>query len=348
MLTPDKKVAIYMEDALGVPEGKMGHGILKYSPNPVVAVIDSKHAGKDISQFVKCDRDCPIVASIEDAKKHGAEVLVLGIAPSGGKLPDEWLPILDEAVRHGFSIVNGLHDKLAHRYPNLSSTQWIWDIRQEPKSLPIATGAAGKLNNTRVLFIGSDMAVGKMTAGLELFKAARNANINTQFVATGQIGITITGQGVPLDAIRLDYACGAVENAVMAAKDADLVIIEGQGSLAHPGSTATLPLLRGSMPTHLVFCHRANQTTLEKQKNILLPPLDKLIKLYEDLATTCDTFHKPTTVGICLNTSHMNEEDAESAMKKLSSETNMPVWDVVRQSADELLETLQLIRQSCS
>lgn len=338
MLTPDNKIAIYMEGALGLPEGKMGYGVLKYSPNSVIAVIDSKQAGNTLSQFIKCQRDCPIVASIDDAKKLGADVLILGIAPSGGKLPDEWLTDLDDAIRHGFSIVNGLHDKLAHRYPNLSSNQWVWDIRQEPKSLPIATGAAGKLNNVRVLFIGSDMAVGKMTAGLELFKAARNANINTQFVATGQIGITITGQGIPLDAIRVDYACGAVEQAVVAAKNADLVIIEGQGSLAHPGSTSTLPLLRGSMPTHLVFCHRAGQMTLDKLKEIKLPPLRNLIKLYEDLASTCGTFNKPVAVGICLNTSHLNDDAAHRAIKDLSVETGMPVWDVVRQGADGLLQ----------
>ena len=59
--------------------------------------------------------------------------------------------------------------------------------------------------------------------------------------ATGQVGITVTGKGIPLDAYKLDHACGAVEAAVIEQKDKDVVIVEGQGSIMHPGSSATLP-----------------------------------------------------------------------------------------------------------
>lgn len=340
MLKPTTKVAIYMEDTLGQREGKMGYGVLRYSPSPVVAVIDSKQAGKDIKDFTNCNRNCPIVSSIDEAKKLGAEALILGIAPPGGHIPDKWLHDIDHAVSLGFSIVNGLHDHLQKRYPNLLPSQWIWDIRKEPATLSIASGSARTLHNKRVLFVGSDMAIGKMTAALELFISAKKKHVNAAFIATGQIGITITGEGVALDAIRLDYACGAIENAVMAASTADLIIIEGQGSLVHPSSTATLPLLRGSMPTHLVFCHRAGQTTLAKHPSVTIPKLNELIKLYEALATVCGTYQPPQTVGICLHTGGLDKKAAEQAIKNLHNETGLPVWDVVRQGADELLDCI--------
>ena len=173
--------------------------------------------------------------------------------------------------------------------------QWIWDIRQEPPGLGIAAAAAAGLSNRRLLLVGTDMAIGKMTAGLEIWHAARQAGIAAEFVAPGQIGIVITGHGIPLDAIRVDYACGAVEKEVLAVKDADLVIVEGQGSLAHPGSTSTLPLIRGACPTHLILCHRAGMTTLDtvRANSIRVPPLLDLIHLYETLAS-CLLYTSPS------------------------------------------------------
>ena len=47
------------------------------------------------------------------------------------------------------------------------------------------------------------MAAGKMTVGLELYSYLIEKKINTGFVATGQVGITVTGKGIPLDAYKL-------------------------------------------------------------------------------------------------------------------------------------------------
>ena len=126
--------------------------------------------------------------------------MVIGISPSGGRIPKEWLEIIEYALDNGMSIINGLHDHLQPKYGDrLSATQWIWDVRVPQTTPPIATAKAMELNNKRILFIGTDMAAGKMTAGLELYKWLSNANRNVGFVATGQIGITVTGQGIPLE-----------------------------------------------------------------------------------------------------------------------------------------------------
>lgn len=340
MLGKTESLAFLLDGYIGRPECKMALGMMRYSSNPVVCAVDAKQAGARLSDFFDLPRDCPVVGSVEAAKAAGAEVLVIGTAPSGGLIPEVYYPHLDQAVELGLSIVNGLHDKLAPRYPHLGPGQWVWDIRTEPSGIGVAQGRAAELRNRRLLMIGTDMAIGKMTAGLEIWKEARARGIRAEFVATGQIGIAITGRGVALDAVKVDYACGAMESAVLEAGTAELIIVEGQGSLVHPGSTSTLPLLRGTCPTDLILCHRAGQETLKKLAHIPVPPLLDLIRLYEDLAETCGTFPRPRTVGIALNTAHLSPDAAGSAMAGVRLETGLPVIDVLRTGAGLLVDAL--------
>jgi len=228
--------------------------------------------------------------------------------------------------------VNGMHDQLADRYNDLiqHDNQWIWDVRV-PQFVPdIGSGKAMKLNNIRVLMIGTDMGSGKMTSGLELFSMAKKDGYKSSFIATGQVGITITGKGIPLDAYMVDHACGAVEKVIMDEKDKELIIIEGQGSILHPGSTATLPLMRGSCPTHMILCHRASARSLRHPKNILFPDLNKFIKLNEDLVSVCGTYKSPKVIGIALNTYHLSNEEAEKEIQKIEKHTGIPTSDFVR------------------
>lgn len=344
-----------MEGAFAEKTGKMGLGVLRFSPHEIVCLVDSQNVGEDSVALTRVDRKVPIVGSVEDARALGADVLLLGIAPPGGLIPESWFPTLDRAVELGFNIVNGLHDRLAPRYPFLQSSvppnqseptrtnpdQFIYDIRTEPPDIGVGYAEARHLTNTRVLFIGTDMAVGKMTAGLVMWKEALARGIKAEFVATGQIGITITGKGVPLDCIRLDFACGAIEREVMACKDADLVLIEGQGSLLHPGSTSTLPLIRGSQPTHLVLCHRAGMDTLPRLPWVHVPPLVEFIRLYQDLAEVCGTYVRPQAVGIALNCAHLSPDaEALAACEETERETNLPTTDPVRFGTARLLDSL--------
>jgi len=340
MLKRTEKLALFCEGALGDYTGKMAHGLLMYSQNPVVCVVDSRHAGKDVREIVPSGQSCPVVASINEAICLGAQAVVLGVATPGGFIPADWFEALDKAVANGLSLINGLHQRLNERYPNLKDGQWIWDVRVEPEGLEIGVGAAQELKNKRVLMIGTDMSIGKMTAGLEICKTAREQGITSEFVATGQIGIVISGRGVALDAVRIDFAAGAIEREVMACKDAELVIIEGQGSLINPSSSANLPLIRGSVPTHLVMCHKAGKETLRRFPDIKIPPLDQLMRLYQDLAEACGSFVRPQPAGICLNTSHLTEEEAKKAINETETRYGWPCTDPVRFGTDGILKRL--------
>ncbi len=349
MLTKNQKIAIYMEEHLDSDYGKMGFGVMRYIDNPIVCVIDSHHAGKTVNQVCGQERRLPfdyqVVHSVEQAAALGAEVLILGTAPSGGRIPTEWDAPLTRAIQLNMSIINGLHDRLDDKLGHLlSGQQWIWDVRQPTFTPEIGSGQAASLRNKRVLLVGTDMACGKMTAGLELYRWVREAgkeqDITSAFIATGQIGITVTGKGIPLDAFKVDHACGAVQTLVMDAADSDIVFIEGQGSLLHPGSSATLSLMRGSCPTHLLMCHRAGMSRLRNPQHIKIPPLKAFIALNEALVSVCGSLSATTTVGIALNTSLLSEAEAKSEIAYLQDQTALPATDVVRFGAEKLGQAL--------
>ena len=342
MLKQTDKIAIWMESSLDDDYGKMGISALRYLDNEILCVIDSVFAGKKLSEVSIINKDIPIVDNINKAKAMGANVLLLGVLTSGGVRPNSWNDVIKEALNQGMSIINGLHDQV---YPDFSKyltnkSQWIWDTRV-PQFIPkIGSAKASNLSNKRVLMIGTDMAAGKMTVGLELYSYLKEKQINAGFVATGQVGITVTGKGIPLDAYKLDHACGAVESAVMEQKDKDIVIVEGQGSILHPGSTATLPLMRGTCPTHMILCHIARNDSLRSLENIKIPDLKKFIKLNEELATVIGTYPDTKVIGIALNTILMTDEAAKEYMKKTEEETGLPVTDVVRFGGDRIFSQL--------
>ena len=342
MLKPTDKVAVWMESSLDDDYGKMGISALRYLDNKILCVVASVFAGKNISDLSIIKKDIPIVESIERAKSMGSNVLLLGVLTSGGIRPKSWDILIKEALENGMSIINGLHDQLTPSFSKyiIDDNQWIWDTRV-PKFIPqIGSARAAELKNKRVLMIGTDMAAGKMTVGLELYSYLIEKKINTGFVATGQVGITVTGKGIPLDAYKLDHACGAVETAVLEQKEKDIVIVEGQGSILHPGSTATLPLMRGTCTTHMILCHIARNDSLRSPENIKIPDLKKFIEINEDLASVLGTYPKAKVIGVALNTTLMSEEKAKEVITNVENEAGIPATDVVRYGGDKIFSLL--------
>ena len=354
MLRPHDPVVLLMHGGLDSLVGKTGLAMLRYRQGPILAVVDPDQRGRTLEEVTGIRRPVPLVASIDEALPLLADatepaVAVIGLAPSGGRLPGTLRADLIRALEAGLCLASGLHSRLGED-PELAARlrqgRWIWDLRQEPAELGVAAGLAAALPCRRVLAVGSDMAVGKMSACLELLQAAHRRGIEARFVGTGQAGILIGGGGVPLDAVRVDFAAGAVEGAVVDAAaglgPAGMVLVEGQGSLCHPGSSATLPLLRGSQPTDLVLVHRAGQRTIRHHPEIPLPPLNALIEVSESLARLArpqDTA-PPRVRAISLNTAHLGEVEALRALEDIATATGLPCHDPVRSGGEGLLEAL--------
>jgi len=339
-LTANSRVVILLEGGIKGIHGKTGLAFLRYSQTNIVAVIDSETAGESLESSTKIEQSVPIVSDTASALVYQPDILLIGIAPSGGQLPIALQAEIAIAVEAGLSIINGLHTPLKPLFPYLQPAQEIWDLRQEPAGLTVGKGKAQSLTAQRILTVGTDMAIGKMSASLELYRAAVERGIKAQFVATGQAGIAIAGRGIPLDAVRVDFAAGAVEQAVLQLGEGqDLVIIEGQGSLLHPGSTATLPLIRGSQPTGLVLVHRAGAKHVRELPNFLIPPLPEVIQLYETIASA-GTISQVKVKAIALNTFGLDLAAAEAVIKSTAKLTGLPCSDVVRCGGATLLSAI--------
>lgn len=350
MLNAEHRVVLLQHGGLDNLRGKTGLAMLRHRSGPIVAVVDPDHAGCSLEQVTGIARSVPVVADLNAALAFEPEVAVVGLAPSGGQLPAAMRRDVRAALQAGLHLASGLHSRLAEdpefaacRHPD----RWIWDLRQEPQGLSVGQAAAAALPCRRVLAVGTDMAVGKMSACLELLAAAHRRQRPARFVGTGQAGILIAGQGVALDAVRVDYAAGAVETAVLQAgaglAASDLVLIEGQGSLCHPASTATLPLIRGSQPTDLLLVHRAHQRTLDRVPAIPLPPLKELIAITEALAALArpqGAGPSPAVRALALNTARLNDNDAHAAVRDMEQTLQLPCTDPVRWGGEAVLDAI--------
>lgn len=341
----DARVALLCHGYLGTRHGKLAEGMLRYATHDIVAVVDSANVGVSTAARFRIDREVPVVASVADAVALGADVLVIAITPSGGRLPDEYVEEIVGGLHAGMSLVNSLHRPLADdpQYADhLRAHRWIWDVRQEPPGLGPATGRARELACRRILTVGTDMAIGKMTAALELDLEARRRGLRSRFAASGQVGMCISGDGVPLDGVRVDYATGAVESLCLRlGADVDLLWVEGQGSILHPGSTAWLGLMRGSQPTHLVLAHRAHQDAIITPPGFPFPPLAETIEAYERVAAVNRGFTTPRVVAVVMNTAAVDTDDeARGICEAIEDEVGLPTTDVVRFGGGPVLDAV--------
>lgn len=344
MLDPDDRIAILLHNGLSGSKGKTGISLLRYSPNEIVAVIDETAVGESVEAITGVKRQVPVVASVQAALAFNPTVLAIGLAPSGGRLPDPWYAEVKQAVSAGLSVMNGLHTQM-NTDPEISSQirpgRWVWDIRQEPEGLEVGSGRARLLKCDRVLTVGTDMSIGKMSTSIELTRTAREKGLRAKLIATGQTGLMLGEDGVALDAVRVDYAAGAVEQAVTRNADGqDVLFIEGQGSLLNPGSTATLPLMRGSQPTHLILVHKAGMTHIQHFPDFEIPSLPQIVSLYEAAVCAGGTFARAPVAGIALNTFGLSEAESIDATTKVSQETGLPCSDAVRFGGTSLLDSI--------
>jgi uncharacterized NAD-dependent epimerase/dehydratase family protein len=218
----------------------------------------------------------------------------------------------------------------------------ILDARRPPRDLPVATGLAKDVDALVVLTVGTDCNVGKMTAQLQLVDGLKARGIRTRFAATGQTGIMIEGWGTAVDAVVADFIAGATEQLVLrAAQDAEVVLVEGQGSINHPGySGVTLGLLHGSCPDVMIMCHQPTREYLGDYRTaswVKIPPLSQYVDWYESIG---GAVHPTRVIGVALNTFDLDEDAARRACDTAAEETGLPATDPVRFDGGVLVEAI--------
>jgi uncharacterized NAD-dependent epimerase/dehydratase family protein len=317
--------------------GKTMRGIIRYGPDPVVAILDSARGGE-------MHEGIPIVGSVNDALCFDPTVAVVGVATQGGRFPPAWRELLKSCIAKGLDVESGLHEFISED-PELSELARrhnveLRDLRKPPAGLNVPTGANLEVDAKIVLTVGSDCAIGKKTVAVELDLEARRRGLESLFVPTGQTGIAIAGWGIAVDAVVADFLAGAAESLVVegAARGGKLLFVEGQGSLVHPlYSGVTLGLVHGSAPHAFVLCHVPGSTEIEGCPGHPIPPLGALVDLHERIALP----RRPAKVAcIALNTGRLDEDAAREAISAAEVETGLPADDPVRYGAGPLLDSL--------
>jgi uncharacterized NAD-dependent epimerase/dehydratase family protein len=315
---------------------KTANSVIRYLPERTVGVLDRQQAGMTVQQVLGFGGAIPVVGSMREGLALGPDAVLIGIAPQGGRLPPDWKSWLAEALDAGCDLWSGLHTFLSDD-PLLAGKakakrRKIFDLRKPPADLPVASGAAKTVEPYVVLTVGTDCNVGKMTAQLQLTRQLNASGLRTRFVATGQTGIMIEGWGISVDAVVADFVAGAAERLVLqGSTGADVVLVEGQGSINHPGySAVTLGLLHGSCPDGLILCHQSTREYIGDYRPaawLKIPPLTEYIRLYETIGSAV---HPTKVIGISLNTYDMTDEAARRACESATRETGLPATDPVR------------------
>ena len=341
------KFLIVADGQFGPLTSKTANSCIRYFPERIVGVIDRVQAGKTVQDVLGFGGAIPVLGDFERGLGLGATAVLIGIAPAGGQLPPEWKTWLRTAIERRLEIWSGLHTFIGDD-PELGPLARakgvrILDARKPPANLPIADGRAADVDAFVILTVGSDCNVGKMTAQLELRDELVRRGHRTSFVATGQTGIFIEGWGIAVDAVVADFIAGAAETLVLqGAKDSDIVLVEGQGSLIHPGySGVTLGLLHGSCPDALILCHQATRDYIGdyhgREPWVPIPSYRELIDIYERAAAPV---HATKVIGICLNTYDMDDAAARAAIDKATAETGLPATDPVRFDSAPLVDAI--------
>jgi D-glutamate N-acetyltransferase len=332
-------------------DAKTATGVLRYADSETVAIIDSTRAGTVAGDHVPgLDSHVPVVSTLAEALAFEPTTMLIGIAPAGGKLPDEFRAAVLEAVAAGLDVESGLHDFLGDD-PGLAAAAAaarveLRDLRRAPAGLNVPTGANLTVPAHIVLTVGTDCGLGKMTVCLELDREARRRGLASQFVATGQTGIAIAGWGIAVDEVVSDYIAGAAEQLVVEGHrrggDGALLWIEGQGSVNHPFySGVTLGLLHGSAPHTMLIVHEPGRDLIDGDPRYPIPPLGELIGDYERIAR----YLRPAPIaGVALKTNRLSEPEALAAVEEIARATGLPADDPVRFGAGRLLDAVLAAR----
>lgn len=323
---------VFLGDVDNFVFAKTGAGIVQWRPELVTGQL--RFEGNALSLGVPD-------MTIAEAVAAGAKSIVIGVAPIGGKIKNNWLEVLEAAAMAGLDIVSGLHVRL-ESFPSLvvaaqKSGVTLVNVRTPAQNLPMGSGK--KRTGKRLLMVGTDCAVGKKYTALAMTKALQEQGIKATFRATGQTGIMIAGSGIPIDTVIADFVTGAAE-ALSPDNDANhWDVIEGQGSLFHPAYAAvSLGLLHGSQPDAFIVCHEPTRPSLEGFPNAPVPSIAQCIALN----VNCGQLTNPNIqcIGVSVNTSRLPENERLPYLENLSQQLQLPCADSMLTGCEKLVNQL--------
>lgn len=323
---------LFLGDAPDSLAAKVAQGVRDWRPEAAIGQY----------RMPGCNADMGLPdMTIPEAREAGVRTLVVGVANRGGVIAPSWLDVLKDALASGMDLASGLHNLLRDE-PELVAMAMahgrkLHDVRVPEHRYPIANGV--RRRGRRMLAMGTDCSVGKMYTALAMEREMRARGMKATFRATGQTGILITGDGVPLDAVVADFMAGAVEWLTPDNDPDHWDLIEGQGSLFHPSySGVTLSLVHGGQPDAIVLCHEPTRPHMRGLPGRELPSLEGLREL--SLWTAQMVNPDAQVIGVAVNTSGLPETEARSYLGSIEGRLFVPAVDPMRDGVGRLVDAL--------
>ena len=337
--SPPRRIVLLTEGHSEPLAGKTASCLLRYRSSEIVAILDSSQAGKTADDLFGVGGRIPVVATLAEAGQ--ADELLVGIAPPGGRIPPAWRPVILAAIDRGMRIVSGLHEFIADDREFAAAARdrgvEIRDVRRNDER-DVARCPPLRQECLRILTIGQDISVGKMVTSVELTRALRARGVDAKFVATGQTGIMIEGDGCPIDRVISDFVNGAVEKQVLANQHHEVLVVEGQATITHPQySGVSLGLLHGCDPHGMILVYEAGRPHHMGLPHIPLPPLERVIAAYETLAGFRGGGR---VIGVAMNSRRLTADEAEAERDRVGVRLGLPVIDPVRHGSGALVEAV--------
>ncbi|MEX2176628.1 MAG: DUF1611 domain-containing protein [Pirellulaceae bacterium] len=334
-----RRIIILTEGHTEPHAGKTAASVIRYRGHEVVALLDATQAGRTSGELLGVG-SVPIVAKLDDVPE--ANTLLLGIAPPGGKIPQPWRAIiLDAIARRKMDVISGLHDFVGDD-PQFAaaakaSGSSIHDVRKNTEKT-IARRQGLRPDCLRVHTVGHDCSIGKMVVSIEVTNGLKKLGHDAKFIATGQTGIMVEGDGLPIDCIVADFVSGAAEKLILENQHHEILVVEGQGSLVHPSySGVTLGLLHGCAPQALILCYEVGRERVTGVESMKIPPLAEIKRIYDVMSN----IHQPCKIiGIGINSRRVSADEAARERERTRAEFGLPACDVFRDGPDELVEAV--------
>ena len=335
-------IAILCPSAFDYILNKTGNMLIRYKPESVSCIIDSDKAGLKAQDVLSYGGDIPVVTNFDEAKEFSPESIVIGSAPQGGFITEIYRMELRSAIKYGCNIYSGMHQFLNDdKEISLLAKECgvkIYDLRRPPNPPHFSKGSWKDRKSKVLLIVGTDCDTGKMTTAWEISERLKKRGKKIEFIGTGQTGILLSGNGIPVDAVVGDFMAGEIEYAIdQIEDDIDLIIVEGQGSLTNMYyAGVTLGLLHGAMPDYMVMTDEPNRkldVTGYKMASIGI-----VMDLHLSLM---NNFKKSKFLGINLLTLHMDEDEALNTIADFESEFQIPTTDLIRFGNRKLIEKIE-------
>lgn len=352
-MSEKKRAAVLAHEAFGELEGKTGNGLVLYSEESqyeISVIIDRENSGEDAGVLLGLEeKGIPIVSSFEEALSFELDVLIMGSAPPGGRIPPAWRETIVNAFKNGLDVVSGLHEFFSDD-PEFSALAEengakIMDLRKPPKELRVAQGEVREIDTPVVPVLATDAATGKRVTAIELVKEARRRDYDLGFVATGQTGMLLGADaGECIDAIPTDFASGEVEKLVMEVdkEEKDIIFVEGQGSLSHPAyGPISLGILSGTWPQALILAHDPFRESRDGFPQFGVPEPEEEIELIKSFCPETEVVGISVNGEVYTEIVEKTDDEMRAVAKELEEKTGLPAVNVLRFGAEKLFDALE-------